>query len=53
MQIGPAGSALCLPSDKKIIGDFFSTYVANVHEMKIQVVFGNCQEAFLYMILLS
>jgi len=34
MQISSAGRALRLPSDKKILRDFFFTFVAYVHESK-------------------
>jgi hypothetical protein len=34
MQIGSAGRALRLPPDKKILRDFFFTFVANVHIAK-------------------
>jgi hypothetical protein len=32
MQISSAGRALRLPSDKKIISDFFFTFMADVHK---------------------
>ena len=32
MQINTAGRALRLPADKKIIRDFFFTFMANVHK---------------------
>jgi hypothetical protein len=34
MQISSAGRALRLPADKKILCDFFFTFVANVHTNK-------------------
>jgi len=32
MQISSAGRALRLPTDKKIIRDFFSTFMTDIHE---------------------
>ena len=34
MQISSAGGALRLPADKKILCDFFITFVADVHSNK-------------------
>ncbi len=46
MQISSAGGALCLPADKKILGDFFIAFVADVHVHKIRAMPNICQEAF-------
>jgi hypothetical protein len=47
MQINTAGRALRLPSDKKIIRDFFLHLWQMFMALKIQAVLGNCQESFM------